>query len=62
VRYNALMFFQPSDDYGDFIFIRGYHELSAAILLLGLPQESFFAITSPQINAMSTAMGRLRAG
>jgi hypothetical protein len=58
VRYNALMFFQPSDDYGDFIFSPGlFTNYALGDLLLGLPQESFFAITSPQINATSTQWG-----
>ncbi|MGB6130926.1 MAG: carboxypeptidase regulatory-like domain-containing protein [Acidobacteriaceae bacterium] len=58
VRYNALMFFQPSDDYGDFIFQPGlFTNYALGDLLLGLPQESFFAITSPQINATSTQWG-----
>jgi hypothetical protein len=58
VRYNALMFFQPSDDYGDFIFYPGlFTNYALGDLLLGLPQESFFAITSPQINATSTQWG-----
>jgi hypothetical protein len=58
VRYNALMFFQPSDDYGDFIFQPGlFTNYALGDLLLGMPQESFFAITSPQINATSTQWG-----
>jgi hypothetical protein len=58
VRYNALMFFQPSDDYGDFIFYPGlFTNYALGDLLLGMPQESFFAITSPQINATSTQWG-----
>jgi Carboxypeptidase regulatory-like domain len=58
VRYNALMFFQPSDDYGDFTFSPGlFTNYSFGDLLLGLPQQSFFAITSPQINALSTQWG-----
>lgn len=58
VRYNALMFFQPSDDYGDFIFYPGlFTNYALGDLLLGLPQESFFAITSPQINATATQWG-----
>jgi hypothetical protein len=58
VRYNALMFFQPSDDYGDFIFYPNlFTNYALGDLLLGLPQESFFAITSPQINATSTQWG-----
>jgi hypothetical protein len=58
VRYNALMFFQPSDDYGDFTFSPGtFTNYSFGDFLLGLPQQSFFAITSPQINALSTQWG-----
>jgi hypothetical protein len=58
VRYNALMFFQPSDDYGDFIFSPGmFTNYALGDLLLGLPQESFFAITSPQINATALQWG-----
>jgi hypothetical protein len=58
VRYNALMFFQPSDDYGEFIFYPGlFTNYALGDLLLGMPQESFFAITSPQINATATQWG-----
>jgi hypothetical protein len=58
VRYNALMFFQPSDDYGDFTFSPGlFTNYAFGDFLLGLPQESFFAITSPQINAQTTQWG-----
>jgi hypothetical protein len=58
VRYNALMFFQPSDDYGDFTFAPGmFTNYAFGDFLLGLPQESFFAITSPQINATATQWG-----
>lgn len=58
VRYNALMFFQPSDDYGDFTFSPGlFTNYSFGDFLLGLPQQSFFAVTSPQINALSTQWG-----
>ncbi len=58
VRYNALMFFQPSDDFGDFTFSPGlFSNYALGDFLLGLPQESFFAITSPQINAQTTQWG-----
>jgi hypothetical protein len=58
VRYNALMFFQPSDDFGDFTFSPGlFTNYSFGDLLVGLPQASFFAITSPQVNALSTQWG-----
>ena len=52
------MFFQPSDDYGDFTFSPNtFTNYALGDLLLGLPQQSFFAITSPQINATSTQWG-----
>jgi Carboxypeptidase regulatory-like domain/TonB dependent receptor len=58
VHYNALMFFQPSDDYGDFTFSPGlYTNYSLGDFLLGLPQQSFFAVTSPQVDARSTQWG-----
>jgi hypothetical protein len=58
VRYNALMFFQPSDDYGDFTFNPlTFTNYALGDFLLGLPTQSFFAITSPQINALSTQWG-----
>jgi hypothetical protein len=58
VRYDALMFFQPSDDFGDFTFSPGlFTNYALGDLLLGVPQESFFAITSPQIDARTTQWG-----
>jgi hypothetical protein len=58
VRYNALMFFQPSDDYGFFTFSPGlFTNSSFGDFLLGLPQQSFFAITSPQVDARTTQYG-----
>jgi len=58
VRYNALMFFQPSDDYGDFTFSPGlFTNYAFGDFLLGLPQSSFFAITSPQVDARATQWG-----
>ncbi len=58
VSYSALMFFQPSDDYGFFTFSPGlFTNYSFGDFLLGLPQQSFFAITSPQVNAGTTQWG-----
>jgi hypothetical protein len=58
VRYNALMFFQPSDDFGDFTFSPGlFTNYSYGDFLLGLPQQSFFAITSPQVDARTKQFG-----
>jgi hypothetical protein len=54
--YNAPMFYAPSDDYGDFTFNGSITHYSFADFLLGMPQ-TFFAITSPQINAYSWHWG-----
>jgi hypothetical protein len=54
--YNAPMFYAPSDDFGDFTFNGSITNLSFGDFLLGMPQ-SFFAITSPQINAYSWHWG-----
>ena len=56
VLYNAPMFYAPSDDYGDFQFTGSLTNYSFGDFLLGLPQ-SYFAITSPQINAYSWHWG-----
>ncbi len=54
--YNALMYYAPSDDYGDFTFNGSLTNYSFGDFLLGMPQ-SFFAITSPQINASTIQWG-----
>jgi hypothetical protein len=54
--YSAPMFYAPSDDYGEFTFNGSITKYSFGDFLLGLPQ-SFFAITSPQINAYSWHWG-----
>lgn len=56
VLYNAPMFYAPSDDFGQFSFNGSLTNYSFGDFLLGLPQ-SFFAITSPQINAYSWHWG-----
>ena len=56
VLYNAPMFYAPSDDYGQFDFTGSLTNYSFGDFLLGLPQ-SYFAITSPQINAYSWHWG-----
>jgi len=43
------MFYTPSDDYGDLTFNDFLTDYSFGGFLLGTPQ-TFFAITSPQIN------------
>jgi len=58
VSYSGVMFFEPSDDYGDFTFSPGqFTNYSFGDFLLGLPQQSFFAVTCPQINAGTTQYG-----
>ena len=56
-RYNALMFYYPSDEYGDFTFSGSLTGYSFGDFLLGLPNPSFFAITSPQVNANNVHWG-----
>lgn len=58
VSYSGVMFFVPSDDYGNFTFSPGlFTNYSFGDFLLGLPQQSFFAVTCPQINAGATQYG-----
>jgi hypothetical protein len=58
VHYQDLMFFLPSDDFGDFTFNQGvFTGSSFGDFMLGMPNTSFFAITSPQVNARATQLG-----
>ena len=58
VNYQDLMFFEPSDDYGLFTFNQGvFSGSSFGDALLGTPNTSFFAITSPQVNARAFQYG-----
>jgi hypothetical protein len=58
VNYQDLMYFEPSDDYGLFTFNQGvFTGSSFGDALLGLPNTSFFAITSPQVNARAFQYG-----
>jgi hypothetical protein len=58
VSYSGVMFFVPSDDYGNFTFSPGlFSNYSFGDFLLGMPQQSFFAVTCPQINAGATQYG-----
>ena len=56
-RYNAVLYFLPSDDYGNFTFSGSMTNYSFGDFLLGLPGPSFFAITSPQIDAHAIHWG-----
>jgi hypothetical protein len=58
VNYQDLMYFLPSDDFGLFTFNQGvFTGSSFGDALLGLPNTSFFAITSPQVNARAFQYG-----
>jgi len=58
VSYSGVMFFVPSDDFGNFTFSPGlFTNYSFGDFLLGMPQQSFFAVTCPQINAGTTQYG-----
>ncbi|MGA2098282.1 MAG: carboxypeptidase regulatory-like domain-containing protein [Candidatus Acidiferrum sp.] len=58
VSYSGVMFFEPSDDYGLFTFSPGlFTNYSFGDFMLGVPQQSFFAVTCPQINAGATQYG-----
>ena len=50
-RYNALMYFVPSDDYGNFTFSGNLTNYSFGDFLLGMPNPSFFAVIGPQMDA-----------
>jgi hypothetical protein len=58
VNYQDLMYFLPSDDYGLFTFNQGiFTGSSFGDALLGMPNTSFFAVTSPQVNARALQYG-----
>ena len=56
-HYNALMYFGPSDDFGQFTFSGSLTNYSFGDLLLGLPNPSYFAVTGPQMDAHTLQWG-----
>jgi len=56
-HFNSLMYFAPSDDYGDFTFSGTQTGYSFGDLLLGLPTPSYFAVIGPQMDARSVHWG-----
>ena len=56
-HFNALMYFAPSDDYGDFTFSGNLTNYSVGDFLLGLPDPSYFAVIGPQMDARSVHWG-----
>ncbi len=56
-HYNALMYFLPSDDYGNFTFSGSLTGYSIGDMLLGLANPSYFAVTGPQMDARTVQWG-----
>jgi hypothetical protein len=56
-RYQGLMYFLPSDDYGQFTFSGTLTNYSLGDLLLGLPNPSYFAATGPSEDASAVQWG-----
>jgi hypothetical protein len=56
-HFNSLMYFAPSDDYGDFTFSGSMTNYSFGDFLLGLPTPSYFAVIGPQMDARSVHWG-----
>ena len=56
-RYNALMYFAPSDDYGQFTFSGSLTNYSFGDFLIGMPNPSYFAVTGPQMDAHTVQWG-----
>jgi hypothetical protein len=56
-HFNSLMYFAPSDDYGDFTFSGSWTNYSFGDFLLGLPNPSYFAVIGPQMDAKSVHWG-----
>ena len=56
-HFNSLMYFAPSDDYGDFTFSGTLTNYSLGDFLLGLPDPSYFAVIGPQMDARSVHWG-----
>ena len=56
-RYQGLMYFLPSDDYGNFTFSGNLTNYSMGDFLLGLPNPSYFAVTGPSEDASTVQWG-----
>jgi hypothetical protein len=57
LHFNSLMYFSPSDDYGQFTFSGTLTNYSFGDFLLGLPNPSYFAVIGPQMDARSVHWG-----
>jgi hypothetical protein len=56
-HFNSLMYFAPSDDFGDFTFSGSLTNYSFGDFLLGMPSPSYFAVIGPQMDARSVHWG-----
>ena len=56
-HFNSLMYFSPSDDFGNFTFSGNLTGYSFGDFLLGLPNPSYFAVIGPQMDARSVHWG-----
>src|SRR5580658_8991440 len=56
-HFNALMYYLPSDDFGNFTFSGSLTGYSVGDFLLGTPNPSYWAVTGPQMNALTTQYG-----
>ncbi len=56
-RFSMGMYYLPSDDYGDFTFSGSLTNYSLGDFLLGMPNPSYFAVTGPQMNALTSQWG-----
>jgi hypothetical protein len=56
-HFNGLMYYAPSDDFGDFTFSGALTNYSFGDFLLGMPNPSYFAVTGPQMDARTVQWG-----
>ncbi|HTX77154.1 MAG TPA: carboxypeptidase regulatory-like domain-containing protein, partial [Terracidiphilus sp.] len=56
-HFNSLMYFAPSDDFGQFTFSGSWTNYSMGDFLLGMPNPSYFAVIGPQMDARSVHWG-----
>lgn len=56
-KFNAEMYYLPSDDFGNFTFSGTLTGYSFGDFLLGLANPSYFAVTGPQMNASTVQWG-----
>jgi hypothetical protein len=56
-HFSADMYYAPSDDFGQFTFSGSLTGYSIGDFLLGMPNPSYFAVTGPLMNALTTQWG-----